>query len=321
MFHSFNIENEFRKFLTFCYNYHISKISDVICRDEYLNPIGDWIKSDSEPGCISYIPKDKLHLSSGYEDEKYRVKMKIGRFVTKLIKPEWYTQFFLSSHDVEKFVNIYKSYFSNDISKFKVIEGEEIFKWYLDQNYHMPNGRPCGTLWNSCMRYSDRNRFMELYTKNPSKIKMLINLEEDGKIRTRALLWEECVAEDGKVYKVMDRIYSIYDHDVTSFKTWATENGYIYKAEQTSKNEIYFQVGNVKVDLYLKVTLNDHKLRYYPYIDTFKFYNPESGVFSNWNSSFKNYVLIQSNGALYNEPPREEAYDDYDLDEIVVDIE
>ncbi len=321
MFYSFNIENEFRKFLIFCHNYHISRISDVICRDEYLDPIGDWIKADSESGHISYIPKDKLHLSSGFADDaKHRVKMKIGRFITKLIKKEWINQFQISSHDIEKFVNIYKSYFSNDSSKFKVIEGEEILKWYLDQNYHMPNERSCGTLWNSCMRYNDRNRFMELYAKNPNKIKMLINLEEDGKLRTRALLWEECVAEDGKIYKVMDRIYSIYDHDVTSFKTWAKENGYIYKTEQTSKSEIYFQVGSSNVELFLKVKLDNHQLRYYPYIDTFKFYNPDSGVFSNWNSSFKNYVLIQSNGALYNEPPREEGYDALD-DEIVVNLD
>lgn len=306
MFYSYNIDGEFKKFLLFCYNYHISKISDIICREEYLEPIGGWVKCGKEPGYVSYVPTDKLKSSSGYDDPKYGVNIKIGRFITKIIRKEWYERFQITSHDVEMFVNIYKSYFSNDTSKFKVIQGEEIFKWYLDRNYHAPDGKPCGTLWNSCMRYSDRNKFMDLYVQNPDKIKMLISLESDGKLRSRALLWEECVSEDGKVYKVMDRIYSIYDHDVTSFKTWAKDNGYIYKTDQSSKSEIYFQIDNSNVVLYLKVTLSNHKIRYYPYIDTFKFYNPESGILSNWNYSFKNHVLIQNNGSLYNEPIRTE---------------
>jgi hypothetical protein len=319
MFHSFNIESEFRKFLLFCYNYHVSKVSDIICRDEYLTPIGDWIKPEPEDGYISYVPVDKVLISSGYNDTKYRIKIKIGRFISKLIREEYVQRFQVNNQDIETFVNIYKSYFSNDISKFKVIEGSDIFQWYLDKNYHMPDGKPCGTLWNSCMRYSDRNKFMELYAQNPNKIKMLINLEENGKLRSRALLWEECVSEDGKVYKVMDRIYSIYDHDVTSFKTWAKENGYIYKVDQTSKNEIYFQVDNTNIALYLNIHLDNHKLKYYPYIDTFKFYNPSSGVFSNWNS-IGAYVLIQSNGSLVNEPPPPEEHYYDDLDETVVDI-
>ncbi len=254
-----------------------------------------------------------MPISSGYKDPKHRVKIKIGRFVSKLIKEESAKRFYVSPQDIESFVNIYKSYFSNDISKFKVIEGEEILKWYLDKNYHAPDGRPCGTLWNSCMRYSERNKFMELYVRNPKKVKMLINLEDDGKLRTRALLWEECISEDGKVYKVMDRIYSIYDHDVTSFKTWAKENGYIYKMDQTSKNEIYFQINNTTSALYLKINLDDNNVKYYPYIDTFKFYKQDTGTLYNWNC-IGTYVLIQSNGALYNEPNREEVQDDFEYD-------
>ena len=100
----------------------------------------------------------------------------------------------------------------------------------------------------------------------------------------------------------MDRIYSIYDHDVTSFKTWAKENGYIYKTDQSSKNEIFFQVDGSTKELFLKTELSNHKLKYYPYIDTFKFYDQSSGTFYNWNALFGNYVLIQNNGSLYNEP-------------------
>jgi hypothetical protein len=61
---------------------------------------------------------------------------------------------------------------------------------------------------------------------------MLIFLTDDGKLRSRALLWDEVIDNHGVKYKFMDRIYSIYDHDVYLFKSWAKENGYITKLEQ-----------------------------------------------------------------------------------------
>jgi hypothetical protein len=106
----------------------------------------------------------------------------------------------------------------------------------------------------------------------------------------------------------MDRIYSFYDHEVTSFKKWASENGYIFKYEQSAKSERLFITPDGVKDLQLKINLTKWKTGSYPYIDTFKFLNFEDGVLSN-SSNFKyDYILVQNDGGLerYEEEPEPE---------------
>ena len=78
------------------------------------------------------------------------------------------------------------------------------------------------------MRQRDRNKFMNLYVLN--NLKMLVLFSDCGKVRSRALLWDN-IKEFGSdnTYKFMDRIYSVYDHDVDIFKKWAKENVYLSK--------------------------------------------------------------------------------------------
>jgi hypothetical protein len=57
------------------------------------------------------------------------------------------------------------------------------------------------------MRYKEKNKFMSIYAENPDKIKMLVNLDSSGKLKTRALLWEDVEDNNGNKFKVMDRIY------------------------------------------------------------------------------------------------------------------
>lgn len=308
MFYKFNIDQKFKDFLR--YTCDVCRVSNILMREEYVEFAGDFIKVEDEVGVVSFIPKTKLGLDhGGFGDKKFRTSLKIGRFVSKFLPKKVISIFGISPTDIEEFVNLYKSYFSDDPNKYKIVSGEEILKWYLEENYFSPNGMRCGTLWNSCMRYHDRNKFMKLYAKNPDKIKMLVYLEDD-KVRTRALLWEEVDFGDGMTGKIMDRIYSVYDHDVKSFKSWADKNGYITKTHQTSKSEVLFNVGGIHKELLLKVKLENHQLNYYPYLDTFKFYNPNLGTFSNWSYSRSDYMLVQSNGSLEPERQEEEVFDE-----------
>jgi len=67
------------------------------------------------------------------------------------------------------------------------------------------------------------------------------------------------------------------------------------------------------VTKFLRVTLTNHNLKYYPYLDTFKFYNPHTGVFANTDSYRYEYVLVQSNGGLL--PPEPEPESEYNGEE------
>jgi hypothetical protein len=286
----------------------------------HINDEGNYIKrSSDEIDVVSFLPKSKYEK---VEDnwENGRVKIKIGRFVKKFLTEFSFKNFKVTDALIEKFVNLYKSYFSRDISKLKIVEGNDILKYYLEDNYHTLNGGRAGSLWNSCMRQRERNKFMTLYAKNSDKVKMLVFFSDDDKVRARALLWEGVKdhKDSTKEYKFMDRIYYYYDHDINFFKDWAKENGYLCKWEQSAKTEMLFDDGTgspVRKQLY--VMLDEHNLSYYPYLDTFKFFNFEKGRFSNSDSYNFDYILVQSSGAVERErePDEDEEMLYFDEDE------
>ena len=273
--------------------------------ESHIKDEGNYIKyegNDTETDVISYLPFSKYQKvddpwSNG------RVKIKIGRFVRKFLTEFSEKNFNIDNVLVEKFVNLYKSYFSRDLSNLKVVEGDDILNYYLEDNYHTINDNRKGSLWNSCMRQKERNKFMSLYSKNPNKVKMLVFFTNENKVRARALLWHG-VKEHGcdKEYNFMDRIYFFYDHDVNLFKDWAKENGYISKWEQSAKNPLYFDEGTgeaIKKSLY--VILDNYNQPYYPYLDTFKFFKYSKGRFSNSEYYSFDYMLTRSNGQRSDE--------------------
>jgi hypothetical protein len=246
-----------------------------------------------------------------FKEKKNRVSIKIGRFVRKFLSEQSFRDFGISNKDIESFVNLYKSYFTPDKNNLIIVEGEDIKKWYSEENYATTCGLKTGTLWNSCMRQADRNKFMELYSINSDTCKMLIFQTEDGKLRSRALLWKDVIDVNGVKYKIMDRIYSIYDHDIYLFKSWAKENGYITKLEQSAKTELFFDINGTSQDLKLKIKLNNFNLKYYPYLDTFKFFDPINGELFNYPTIRTYHKLTQSNGMLDPEPREEDEEDLY----------
>jgi hypothetical protein len=277
---------------------------------------GNFVKRvDDTIDTLSYLPKKKYTVIQ--EDQSKdpfgegvgRQTIKIGRFVKKFLTDNAFQEFGISDSDVERFVNSYKSYFNYDPSKLQIAEGEDVKKYYLEDNYFRPDGCRYGTLWNSCMRQSERNKFMNLYVLND--VKMLVLFSEDGKVRARALLWEEVKEFDSdKTYKFMDRIYTVYDHDVDIFKKWAKENGYLTKWEQNAKSELYIDVDGNPKRMHLYVILDKHNLSYYPYLDTFKYYEIWKGRFSNSQNYNFDYTLVQSSGLVERESEVEYEDDD-----------
>jgi hypothetical protein len=271
--------------------------------NNFLLEEGNFVKrSNFDINCLSYIPKSKYKgildgdVNDVFSDELDRIRIKIGRFINKFISKDAMQSYGITPVDIEKFGNLYKAYFAKNEDMLSVVSGNDILKWYLDRNYSTPPNFHGTTLWKSCMRYEERNKYMELYTKND--VKMLIYLTDDGKLRSRALLWDNVYDGEGNRYKVMDRIYSVFEHDVDFFKDWAIKNGYIHRLEQNSKSERVFVKDGKSCRLDLRVELDNHHLDFYPYLDTFKFYNPNNGIISNSSYFQYEYVLVQANGEL-----------------------
>lgn len=271
-----------------------------------------------QPEMISYLTKSKVDfnldelLPSDFDISIYKLQnMKIGRIVSKLFSQEFLKANNITSSDIELFVNSYKSYFDKNRVEFRIVEGEEIRKWYDQDNYSTLSK---GTLWGSCMRHKERLKFLDLYTQN-SNIKMLILVQLDNgveKLRGRALLWENVILNDfyqkvpGEI-KIMDRIYTVSDSDVISFKNWAYQNGYIHKLEQNAKSSLYFFDKNEVLRLSFKIPLKKTSFRYYPFLDTFSYFCDYEGYLTNDNYNMNwDYELRQANGSLQREEESED---------------
>ena len=200
----------------------LSNTSDIICNlilnIRTLEGINYISPSDKED-VITCLPQSKYINSISfdpYSDGVGRMTMRVGRIVTKLIPEDYISHHKINDKSIEDFVNKYKSWFGKSDLDIKVVEGEEIRKWYLDDNYFAPGGRSIGSLWNSCMRQKDRQKYLNMYCVNKD-IKMLVlttKVDNKEKVRARALLWNNVESIDSNCVvpsniKVMDRIFSI----------------------------------------------------------------------------------------------------------------
>ena len=284
-----------------------------------------YISSSDRSDMVSYLPMDKYNEETDPFTDKYRSTIKIGRLISKLYSDEKLKEYNITPVQIENFVNKYKSWFDKSDIEFKIVEGEDIRKWYLDYNYFTPSDSCVGTLWNSCMRHKERQNFLDLYCKNPNVKMLVMTTKHDGveKLRARALLWDNVEIVGSQVdmpptIKVMDRIYSVFDSDVHTFKKWAEQNDYIPKWEQNAKSHQYFDIKGQPFRIKCKLKIIDNILRYYPYLDTFPFFDMNNGVL--YNDEFNHlwsYKLVQSDGNLFppdREPDMEPEFDD-DYDE------
>ena len=302
-------DSDFYKFLIGSNNIISSSILNYFDESDIC-----YIEASDDPKMVKYLSLKKIENLGNIEN--YLDKMqscKIGRLPNKFFGKETLQDWGINDTHVKDFVDIYQMWFDKSNLNFKIVEGEEIKKWFLEENYFKRDGEKKGTLWNSCMRYSERNKFLKLYSNN-SKIKMLVLLDgegDDAKVKARALLWQDVDVEWGinsKKVNVMDRIYSTHDSQVFILKKWAEENGYISKLEQSSKSKQLFDVGGEIKRIILNVKLEDYDFSYYPYLDTFSFLSWWKGTLSNDENSDWSLKLTKADGTTIS--AENEEYED-----------
>lgn len=240
-----------------CVNY-ISLSNSIKDRLSYLTV--DRIKSIKEKSLDSKV--DIWESSSRYHT-------KAGSFVGKVFKN-------IPANEVEKFSNLFRAEMNKPVFTFEIVNGDRIKEFYLHNSYKNHNG----TLGMSCMKHEGCQNMLDLYSDNKESIKMLVMLDESKKLMGRALLW---ISDE---FKVMDRIYTISDEELSSyFKKWAMANNYYHKKEQNWNNTIAFdKFGKDPKDFKLKLKLDKSSYRKYPYMDTFKFID-DNGFLYNYHPS------------------------------------
>jgi hypothetical protein len=197
-----------------------------------------------------------------------RNKIRVGRLILKLAP-------IFKSSDIENFVNCYKAEYKDSLKnlKFDIVEGSQILKYYSGNHYEKGNG----SLNKSCMRHDQCQEYMELYKRNPDKIKMLVLYgKTKDTIRGRALLW---FLDSPKNTVLLDRIYTKEDSDVILFKKYANDNNWLYKTAQTFNcTTVSIKGKESSVEMFVNIK-GDFK--YFPYIDTLLYYNKKERYLTN----------------------------------------
>lgn len=219
---------------------------------------------------------------------KNRQEIKVGKAIRALLKT---ANVDVNDKEIEEFVNSFKAALDrlNDkFSFFDVVSDDDISHFYNYKNYFENRG----TLGSSCMARVPES-FLSIYTENPDVCSLIIfrSQDDDSKIMGRALLW---TLNNGN--KFVDRIYTINDSDVQLFKDYAKENGwYVKKYNNSSDTDYVISPDGTEVRLPLKVTVRRGQYNNYPYLDTLKYYNPNSGILS-VESGSSSYRLEDTDG-------------------------
>jgi hypothetical protein len=239
----------------------------------------DYIEEKDNVDKLTFLPVNRFLQNPGWVnimgetppsevwETKQRQEMSVGKIVNKLF-PEEFKQ-----TEIENFVNSFKAALSKSFADFKLVEGEEIRYWYLDDHYE---NKIHGDINQSCMKAEKSQKFLDIYCKNPEKCKLLVLMSEKDPTRSkgRALVWMGMRKPTGKVY--MDRIYTIYPADVKMYVDYAIKNNWVYKAVQSMYDASYMDDGK-KVMSSVSIQLNPIMFDLYPSLDTLSYYTPSTG--------------------------------------------
>lgn len=221
--------------------------------------------------------------------EKSMNLVKIGKFVNKIFPNKY------SSQEIEEFVNKFKARYEQLGERLSIVEGDDIKFWYNASNYKSNLGQ----LGRSCMKSSPES-FFEIYSENPEVCKMLI-LTEDDKLLGRALIWKlSNIRAHGKDFDseyFMDRQYTVKDSDVEKFKNYAIEKGWIYKTYNNhhSFSNVTYKGEEFNADMVVELNYTD--MEKFPYMDTFRRFDPNTGkLFNDEDGEDEDYILENTDG-------------------------
>ena len=207
---------------------------------------------------ISFLPKDKepIYVSEGVWSKTNRQAGKPTRIIRKLVKKKF------TNYQYEKLNNLLKARIVDD-GELVIVEGEDIRKYY-----NCENNNPGGTLENSCMRYTECQKYLDVYVDH-CKMLVLLNKNTD-KISGRAIIWEI----DGKT--LMDRVYYTEDHMLDIFINYAKEHKWYYRENNSLLDTGDIQYWFSPEDNYQEVQDYSFSIKigyydYYPYIDSFRY--------------------------------------------------
>jgi hypothetical protein len=255
-------------YITHLKNNNLKKIPNLAT----LNP-NFSTETDISTDAVDYMwRQDQSGTGQGPWDSKSRLELRLSRLVNKIIEDDRF-----STRDKENFVNEMRAAIESSKSEFRIVEGEEIRQFYREEAHSVQTG----SLKSSCMRYDKCSEYLDIYVNNPQVCKMVILVNKEEKIDGRALLWK-LHSSHPEIDMFMDRIYSVDPSRIEPmFNAWARQNGYSHKQENNFRNlrGVVLPDGSVvRANMSVKC---EGTYKKFPYIDTFRMYDPKTGILEN----------------------------------------
>ncbi len=300
-------------------NFSFSREADV----RRLSSPDDAKELFEEPIDFNHPPRVSYYFGdlqqNNFSNLSNRGSVKMGRIIKKLL-PQ------ISDKELEKLVNNLKSETTG--FEIKLVKGDDIIKYYKRESCD-EKSLSYGSLNNSCMmdKVSDNPNIFDIYTKNPESCQLAIMLNNEGKLVARALVWKideisrydegrRSKEDEEKFYSnfnlnwelgeseydndlwtskvkdlyVMDRVYYTKDWMANSFYKWAANNNMMIKW----RSEFSYK-GNSESPI-LTVKVNKVAYREFPYLDTFCYYDVQSGTLSNRKRKNRGFELQHTQG-------------------------
>ena len=282
----------------------------------------DKLSFMSKAAIDSHNPEFMDNLDKGYEISKKtgdtikefgnRNQIKIGKFVTSVLGP-------IPPKELEEFVNKLKSK-KNNKYEITVVEGDEIKKYYKTEalvvgGLQNPN-LGYSEIMRSCMRDKEKVKpnVFDIYTTNPESCKMIVMLDENKNLVSRAILWkvnnsknnhtneyfggqraEETRIDLPESFWFMDRVYSIENWMDNLMYDWAVKKGYACKRGNWGNRNISFN--GVSGHCEMEVDVKKIAYKGFPYMDTFTYYDVKNGKLRNFGGDdFKGFGLQSTAG-------------------------
>lgn len=227
---------------------------------------------------------------------KNKVTSTIGRVINKLYPNEFPNAG--KRNSIESFIDKFKAERTKNMSIFKLVEGDDIIKYYNSDNYDS-DSLDGTSLGSSCMRYNKCSNYIKFYSINNLKMLILMSNYEQDKIIGRALVWPNVIINGDTNRIFMDRIYTTYSSDVYKFKEYANKKGWLYKSNQNREPNEYIHDPLTNESNRLIMTVNNIiQTKAYPYLDTIKFLDLKNNILTN-NYSKEFYNLESTKGGYY----------------------
>jgi len=237
-----------------------------------------YVDIDEEKDSVTYLTInriERLKKEGALPDEYWKTKLrdttKIGRFVKKIFGSKF------NEKSVNAFADKFKTMSGSDqnLHKFEIVDGDDLIYWYNRNNY----SEKIGTLGADVMSYNASSIYLNMYSKNPKKCKLLILKSDtnDKRIIGRALLWKLTTPSD-KIF--MDRVYSTKSSHVDLFINYAKREGWLYKGEQVYGDSPIVNDG-VDRNIKMHVEIDNTDFKYYPFVDTLRYYYPNLKILAN----------------------------------------